>query len=1084
MSQNKELEIQLQFLDEAQEYLATLETSLLGLSAGVEGGKVNAALRAAHSIKGGAALMGFQTLSQLAHRLEDSLKVLKVQKNQLVVDGDLERLMLTGVDGLCRLIESDRRSMTRGIHPANLVNPPWIDTQINPVFEQLHDRLGDPQDEDAHSILSLDEGQDVVVLLFQTEVEGCLQRLEAVLDANDPQLRDEVNVLAQELEGLGEMLQLPAFCALCRSIAQFIADESVHTLTIAQLALDAWRQSQAFVLTGQLESLPDRVNQAELFAVEEALTTDFFIDQRSVTHGEDLDHVKGLDIEDLDTEALDIEGLDTEALGAEDWDAIDSFAEMPLADLTATELVEPTEELIATDFVVDSIESVVESDSAWLPDGEPILETTSSPPRSPRSTRLSAVGMPEVGSADAPQGAESPEASENTVRVPMRQLDQLNDLFGELTIQRNGLNLNLKRMRTLVQSLSHRIQVLEQSNSHLRTAYDRVAMQTTANGAPFNLDAAVNGDSTLAAFDESQHANLSSHSADWQSFDVLELDRYSELHLLSQEVMEIIVQIQEITSDVDLGLEDTEQTSRELTKTTKQLQTKLTQVRMRPLSDILDRFPRALRDLSLQYGKSVRLKLFGSNTLIDRNILEVLNDPLMHLLRNAFDHGIEDSETRRLWGKPDEGTIEIRAWHQNNRTLITLRDDGGGIPLDKIRSRAQQMGLDEVLLSAATDEELLTLIFEPGFSTASEVTALSGRGVGMDVVRSNLKQIRGDIKVDTEAGVGTTFTIAVPFTLSITRVLLAQSNGMMLAFPADVIEETVLLDAHQVVYTAGGEAIGWNDTVVELVRLARWLEFRCPQSGEGLETAPTIAAPLVLMLKQGEQVVGIQVDRCWGEQEVAIRKVEGNLPMPPGFNTCTILGDGRVVPLVNVSEMLHWIASYERSPSLMDFSASAHAQLRGLLPAGSSAIAQTSGFVELPPMMSTSMSEQRATILVVDDSINVRRLLALTLEKAGYLVMQAKDGQDAIDKLVAGLQVQAIICDIEMPRLDGYGFLARLKSNPAIAHLPVTMLTSRSNEKHQRLAIKLGAVAYFSKPYNEQALLQSLDQLIHAESHH
>ena len=239
------------------------------------------------------------------------------------------------------------------------------------------------------------------------------------------------------------------------------------------------------------------------------------------------------------------------------------------------------------------------------------------------------------------------------------------------------------------------------------------------------------------------------------------------------------------------------------------------------------------------------------------------------------------------------------------------------------------------------------------------------------------------------------------------------------------------------------------------------------------EGVPSISEPTVLMISQGDHLQGLQVDRCWGEQEVAIRQVEEPLVMPPGFSSCTILGDGKVVPLVDVSELLRWIASCDGE-------------------AGRGSVQQTSSTLYSQPSYSRSEgtaswdnppalvipTSQKDTILVVDDSINVRRFLALALEKAGYLVEQAKDGQDAVEKLLSGLLVGAVICDIEMPRLDGYGFLARIKSDPTFRDLPIAMLTSRSGDKHRQLAMTLGATAYFSKPYNERQLLRTLKQLI------
>jgi chemosensory pili system protein ChpA (sensor histidine kinase/response regulator) len=482
---------------------------------------------------------------------------------------------------------------------------------------------------------------------------------------------------------------------------------------------------------------------------------------------------------------------------------------------------------------------------------------------------------------------------------------------------------------------------------------------------------------------------------------------------------------------------------------------------MRPLSDLLGRFPRFLRDLSLQYGKNVELKIHGGGTLIDRTILEALGDPLMHLLRNAFDHGIEDPATRQARGKSEQGVIEIRAAYQGNQTLITVSDDGGGIDLDTIRQQAKHLGLDADTIASAENEKLLTLIFEPGFSTAGQVTALSGRGVGLDVVRTNLRQIRGDIKVDTQLGVGTSFTLSIPLTLSVVRVIIVESNKMLLAFPSDAVEEMLLLNPEQILTIAGEEFLSWSEYMTPLIRLGRWLEFRSPHKTADSSATPIMNAPTVLMLALGNERVAIQVDRCWGEQEVAIRQVEGVMPqgssrvgapaMPPGFTGCTILGDGRVVPLVNASELLHWIASCKQSHSSeQDYQ---------------------------PPTTARSKS-QKDTILVVDDSINVRRFLSLTLEKAGYQVELAKDGQDALEKILSGLQIRAVICDIDMPRLDGYGLLARIKSNPAFKQLPIAMLTSRSGHKDRQLAMNLGATAYFSKPYNEQELLQNLKQIL------
>lgn len=1012
MSQDKELEIRRQFLEEAQEYLDTLDAALLGLAnSQVDIQKVNAALRAAHSIKGGAGMMGYQTLSQMAHRLEDAFKVLKTQRQAVKVDSSLESLLLGAVSNLRQVIVCDRQNIE--------IDSAWFTTEVEPVFAELRQRLGEPQDEDATSILSSDEGQDILPMLFETEVEGCLERLETVLATPDqPCLLEELSILAQELGGLGEMLQLTAFSSLCESVTQAIKQAPSQVVPIAQAALDAWRRSQGLILVGQLDLLPSCLDM-----------------EVPLSHLPAASAVMAEERQEL------LDGADVVTLHDDSTDLLTHGSEPELAsEFLERETVDPEMPAVA------------------------IADTHKAPSRTTQVTNFKVLETTSEAESSTPEV--SPDV---TVRVPVRQLNQLNDLFGELTIERNGLGLYLKRLRSLSRLLKQRMQVLEQTNSRMRIAYDAATLPTHGQKpVPKALPGSISPE-WQGLFKTPDPRSSEEEVGFRHQFDALEMDRYSDLHLFSQEMIEMVVQVQEVITDIELSLDETEQTTGDLNKTAKQLQTTLTNLRMRPFADIVDRFPRAVREMSLQHGKPVRLQITGSETLIDRTILEALNDPLLHLVRNAFDHGIEDQATRQERGKPAEGSIEIQAIHQGNRTVITIRDDGGGIPVDRIRQRAEQMGLDGSLLATAQDEELLALIFEPGFSTSDQVTTLSGRGVGMDVVRDRLKQIRGEIRVGTQSGIGTTFTLSVPHTLSIVRILLVESNGTLIAIPSDVVQEVTLLRSEQVLATAGSEVLNWQGNLVPLVRLARWLQFNCARSPLNFETPPSIDADTVLLVQQGTQTVALQVDRSWGEQDVAIHRVEGNLPMPLGFSGCTILGDGRVVPLANLSELLQWIVSCER------FADGSLEPTRAILP-------KTTSRLELPrsnaPDRQLMADHLPNLVMIVDDSINVRRYLALTLERSGYRVEQAKDGQDAFEKLTAGLPVEAVICDIEMPRLDGYGFLAKVRAENTYRDLPVVMLTSRSSQKHQRLAMSLGASGYFSKPYNEQELLQTLDEIL------
>jgi two-component system, chemotaxis family, sensor histidine kinase and response regulator PixL len=1037
MVTDKETEIKLEFLDEAEDYLNTIETVLLTLSDKTSADEINASLRAAHSVKGGAGMMGFEELSSLAHRLEDFFKVIKSRKQLL--DEQVQSLILLAVDYLRQVIVFYKTNTK--------IEEKWVENKVNPVLDKLYSILGEAPNE---QLVSLEEGnnqeQSMAVLLFETEVEGCLQRLEGVLtNPNKPYLLEECSILAQEFNALAEMIELNAFATLNQSIIEYIEKYPEKIEQIAPAALESWRRTQALVLLGQTELLPTAI------------------------------YLEGITIVNFSIENIEnIENLEENSLSETTENQDNNFGDLPLdISLDLDQLLSENSDLFAQigqgiDLGFDNFDrpinsELVEESILEIPAPELPAEITQIDFHPTYSTKTNNISFSTL-ITDIKQETTVPESNtektENTIRVPLKYLEQLNDLCGELTIQRNSLELRLTRIFNLLYLLNRRISSLEQSNLHLRNIYDKISIPDLVSNSINNY-----------YYSQNNYNSQNNPSAFSSGFDILELDRYNELHLISQEIMETIVQIKEVETDIELSLDEANQTAREINQSNKQLQINLTQARMRPLSDIVGRFPRALRDMCLEYSKNVELKIYGGGTLIDRTILEALGDPLMHLLRNSFDHGIETPETRIAQGKPEKATIEIRAGYRGSQTIITISDDGQGINLEKVRDRALKMGIDSADIEAAGTRELLALIFEPGFSTAEQVTAISGRGVGMDIVRTNLNKIRGTIEVETDKGVGTTFTIAVPFTLSVMRVLLIESQNMILAIPKDAIEEMILLESAKILRTGDSAVLNWEEQLVPLITLDQWLQFNCPHKQISTEELPTISEPTALLISQGSRIFALKIDRCWGEQEVAVRQVEGSIPLPVGFAGCTILGDGRIVPLVDVPILLQWLTNGGELANSSDIKS---LQLQ-------EKYAQLSTIPDLfshNPAHPPNIFPDKNTILIVDDSINVRRFLALSLEKAGYDVEQAKDGQEAVEKLLSGLEVQFVICDIEMPRLDGYGFLSKIKSDPKFNHLPIAMLTSRSGDKHRKLAMSLGASAYFSKPYKEQELIKTIKDLI------
>jgi two-component system, chemotaxis family, sensor histidine kinase and response regulator PixL len=983
MSQDKERQLRLHFLDEAQEYLNAIELGAVRLSSTkIDDRRIDGILRAAHSIKGSAAMMGYEQLSHFAHRLEDFFKVIKLKKAE-VVDGEVERLLLNSVDRLSSAIEFHRQEIA--------LDKNWLEKEVSPIFQRLQERLGDPEPDDVTTLLTAEMPDNLNTIVFATEVEECLQNLETTLATGNARcLSDEVIDVAQMLSGLGEMLELPAFVSLCQSaIAHLPGASEVETEAIAQIALQQWRRAQALVLVGQTEMLP---TQIELnLSPQKNIIPEVPIFSETETTKDKIDELN-LSLDSFQTDA-DRENVE--------FGAIEAFSGW--------------EEIIDAEI----------NDSSETKPSQPLQKTA------------------EVATE---------EETDTTIRVAVGQLEQLSELFGEVAIERNALKMQLKNMRYLVGLLDRRVKKLEQSNFRLRVAYDRATtLGTLANSAQI-IPNPIASDSTFVS------------ATDSSDFDVLELDRYHDIHLLSGDVMESVVQVQEVSRDLDINLDETERNARQLNRTTKQMENAIASVRMRPLADLVERFPRALRDMELQYGKQVELTVKGGTTLIERSILEALNDPLLHLLRNAFDHGIESESVRRSLGKPERGSIAISAAYRGNQTIVTVSDDGGGINLDKIRARALEIGLDVQVVTNASDSELLGLIFEPGFSTAAQITNLSGRGVGMDVVRTNIEKVKGKVEVSTEFGVGTTFTITVPFSLSVMRVLLVESNGMLLAFPTNSVEEVLLLAQEKAIDLDGFEAIELEGASARLIRLGQWFKFSDRSLPKNSDEIPAIDEPAALLIKKGKDFYAIQIDCYWREEEVTIRQVEGFIKMPVGFNGCTILGDGRVVPLVYAFGVIDWFESLQSQKSLSD--RLENSRLSNLI----------QDLNQQQPPLKTAIAKKTA-ILVIDDSINVRHFLAMILEKANYKVEQAKDGQEALEKLLAGHSFDTIICDIEMPRLDGYGFLSKVKANPECKNIPIMMLTSRTSDKHRSLAMNLGADAYLNKPFQELELLQALEEL-------
>ncbi len=1001
MALDKEQQARLTFLTEAETYFGEIEAVLLGLKTTEDRtSQINIAMRAAHSVKGTAGMMGFDVLSHVAHNLEDSFKILRAR--QLSVDTHLETLLLQGVDCL--------RTARQHYQDQQPIVPNWLASHAEPIFVQLKQRLGELTPEDEAKLLSEDNEVNLDFVIFTTSVEDTLEEFKQQLpQLKGEQLRQAVLNTAKQMTEFGLMAQLESFVLLCETVQQQCAYAQPEAIdAIAHQAIKAWQRTHSLVLLGRTERLPTQLpplkgtskptlsGLAEVSLPELPDSDDIGYLQAQLAA---LDGPEDLSQNDLTPETP----VDLAALQAQ-------FAALPLGSAAPkhTDTISETQELPG-----EIIEDLTPLAAASAPEEIPLVP----------------LSVP-------PQPAATSNHKTSTVRVSVEQLKQINSTFESLILNRNAVNLKLDQLQTFSQLMQRRMADLASFNKQLRQWYDQASSEG-ARGTATPTQFAENGASRSIA------SAVTNQLSAPEELDALEFDRYSQLHLLAQEHMETIVKLEEVSRDIELGLNEMGQAVGSLNYTSRTLKNRITQTQMRPFEDIVRRFPRVVRDWSVQYGKLVELKIDGATTLIEQFALDQLSDPLMHLLRNAFDHGIEPPNMRQARQKPAVGTIALRAVNRGNRVVITLSDDGGGVDIERVRDRIRKYNLPAEQVDAMGEQELLSFIFEPGFSTSNTVTELSGRGFGMDVVRTNIKELQGDIRVTTEVGQGTTFTISIPLSLSILRIMLMERQGSVFALPVDTVQEVIRTPK----MVATQASITWQMDDIPLVRLEEHWMVQSETRPLEMSGEPLINCPMVVVVGEDDSCYGLTIDRFWQEQEVAIRSVASPMPLPPGFGGVTVLGDGRVIPLLDPTRLMEWIEA-EPEPAVIQ---------------------------PVTPMM--PIPKQALRILVVDDSIHARRYMATTLERSGYLVEQAKDGREAVDKLTGGLAVAAVICDIEMPRLDGYGVLTELREQPEYEELPILMLTSRSSEKHRKLAMNLGATAYFSKPYNEQELLKALTAL-------
>lgn len=603
---------------------------------------------------------------------------------------------------------------------------------------------------------------------------------------------------------------------------------------------------------------------------------------------------------------------------------------------------------------------------------------------------------------------------QEVVRVSAELLDDLAGMAGESSITR-GL------IEQQINDFGDNIDELELTISRIREQVRRLEIETESRETVFRSRGATESNS---------------------EFDELELDQYTQLQEISRSLAEGVSDLLEHKETLRSKSRDAEILLQQQSRISNEIQEGLTRTTMVPFSRMIPRLRRIVRQISDELGKKIRFDAFNVEGELDRNVLERVVAPLEHMLRNAVDHGIESVEVRKKLGKPEEGRISLRLSRESGYFVLQIGDDGSGIDVHKVRRKAIEKGmLSED--AQVTNQEVFLFVMRAGFSTAEKLTQISGRGVGMDVVDSEIKQLGGTVTIDSTPGKGTEFTIRIPFTVSITRALMVNVGDEVYAIPLNSIEGIVRVSPYELeaYYQPDAPKFEYANQAYKLVYMGRMLE----KSGDP-DLDGQIALLPVLLARSGDSAVAFQVDRVIGSREIVVKSIGPQFNEVTGISGASILGDGSVVVILDLMALLR--ASYETETG---------------------AEYATKEPVEVP--------ERVRTVMVVDDSVTVRKVTSRLIERQGWDVILAKDGLDAMDQLQEILP-DIMLLDIEMPRMDGFEVLRTVRHDDRIKDLPIVMITSRTGEKHKKQAMELGVDRYLGKPFQESGLISTIEEVL------
>ncbi len=679
-----------------------------------------------------------------------------------------------------------------------------------------------------------------------------------------------------------------------------------------------------------------------------------------------------------------------------------------------------TESPVAEDFTLDG-----EPEAAPGPELELEPEPVPEPgPEPVQEIETAEAGEPEIavempvppGPVETPPDTAAPVAEIRPVRQPeTRQefaridaelLEDLLNAAGEISIYHSRLNQQ-------VSSIEFHVEEFEQTVKRLREQLRKLEIETEAQIIAGHQD-------TLVVS---------------RDFDPLELDRYSDIQQLSRALAESANDLESIKELLQSVTNEAESLLMQQSRVTAELQDGLMRTRMVPFERHVPRLTRLVRQAAQEAGKRAELAVEGASGELDRQVLDKMLPPFEHMLRNAVIHGIESAESRQAAGKPAVGRITIRLHREGAEMVIDVADDGAGLDVDAIRRKAYELDMLEPG-SSVTDEEIMSLILTPGFSTAGQVTQVAGRGVGMDVVANEIKKLGGSLRISSVTGQGTNFTVRLPFTLAITQALIVRTGEEVYALPLPSVEGVARIPRGELetLLSQSEPSFQYGEQTYRFRHLGMYLGGRAAKLPEDESFIP------VILVRAGDYSAALLTDEMLASREIVVKSVGPQLASIRGIAGATILGDGRIVLILDINALV-----------------------RGGAPV-----------VELKKAAPTP-TDDRPLAMVVDDSITVRRVTERFLQRNGMRVVTAKDGLDAIS-LLGDNKPDVILLDIEMPRMDGYEFASHVRNDDRVADVPIIMITSRVGDKHRARAIELGVNDYLGKPYQDAQLLEAIQR--------